>query len=85
LDEHQANEIKATAELLGEDVSAFMTAAAMEVVRRKAREREVFADIDAEISRLESGASGTASPPTADSAIDEQWDHFFRNDAEGVA
>lgn len=85
IDEHLAVEIKATAALLGEDVSSFMAAAAMEVVRRKARELEVFADIDAEISRRESGQLETVYPSAADAAIDEHWDDFFRDDAQGTA
>ncbi len=85
IDEQLAAEIKATAALLGEDVSSFMAAAAMEVVRRKAREREVFAEIDAEISRRESGRAESACPSVADATIDEHWDDFFRDDAQGAA
>ena len=53
--EHAAR-IKATAARLGEDVSAFMSRAAMEVVHREERKLDVFAEMDAEIAAAEAGA-----------------------------
>ncbi|MDH6115930.1 putative peroxiredoxin [Kitasatospora sp. GAS204A] len=78
MDDHVAEQIKRTAAQLGEDVSSFMTSAAMEVVRRKNREKEIFAEIDAAIAAMEA-AQPEPIPvdPELELEVHEQLNSFF--------
>lgn len=88
LDEEHAAQIKATAALLNEDVSAFMTKAALEAVRREQRKLEIFREIDEQIAAAESGrcpGDDAAAEPTADPQATAVWDDFFQARGRGVA
>ncbi|KQV24089.1 MULTISPECIES: hypothetical protein [unclassified Kitasatospora] len=88
LDEEHAAEIRTTAALLGEDVSAFMTKAALEAVRREQRKLEVFREIDSQIAAVEAGTAGTDEAMAGiatDPQVDAVWDDFFRTPGQGAA
>lgn len=88
LDEEHATKIRTTAALLGEDVSAFMTKAALEAVDREQRKLEVFREIDEQIAAVEAGSTTPDSEPTAplaDPEVDSFWDEFFKTPGQGAA
>ncbi|KJK55187.1 hypothetical protein [Saccharothrix sp. ST-888] len=87
-DEDHTAQIKATAARLGEDVSAFMTKAAMEAVRREQRKTEIFRDIDEQIAAVESGQGGETPTGTAsetDPQVTAEWDDFFGTTGRSAA
>ena len=72
LDIDQAERIRLAAEEGGQDVSAFVVAAALTEAVRRERIAASFADIDAAIAAAEAEAESLDWPPASDSPADEE-------------
>jgi hypothetical protein len=71
LDLDQAERIRSAAEEGGQDVSAFVVAAALTEAVRRERIAASFADIDAAIAAAEAEADSLDWPPTGDTPMEE--------------
>jgi hypothetical protein len=88
IDETHALRIRAAAAHAGQDVSAYMSSAALEAVERDERAREVFADVDARIAGAEAVGSLPWPPPASDGELGHEevaeiaadWRSFFGED-----
>lgn len=94
VDAEHAQRIKAAAARAGQDVSAYVSRAALERADHDDRVADIFADIDAQIAAVETAAaSESAPPPPADeelsaaerAAIAVRWDAFFNAARHGAA
>jgi hypothetical protein len=94
VDAEHAERIKAAAARAGQDVSAYMSRAALEAAAHDERIRDIFADVDARIELTEGAAvSERTPPPPADTslssaertAIAARWDAFFNTATHGAA
>lgn len=94
VDTEHAERIKAAAAHAGQDVSAYMSRAALEAAAHDERVRDIFADIDARIDVAENAAVGERTPPpptdatlssTERTAIASRWDAFFNTTTHGAA
>ena len=72
LDIDQAERIRLAAEEGGQDVSAFVVAAALTEAVRRERIAASFADIDAAIAAAEAEAESLDWPPASDAPADEE-------------
>jgi hypothetical protein len=93
VDPEDAARIREAAAQTGQDVSAYMSRAALDAAERDARTAAIFADIDARIASAESQDPGPWPPPPTDAglsaeehkAIRARWDAFFAEAGRGAA
>ena len=91
LDPDDAERIRAAAARADVDVSAYVSRAALDAVKRDERAADVFAELDARIDAMERAADEPPPPlvgelsPVERAAIKAQWDAFFRESGHGAA
>lgn len=94
VDAEHAERIKAAAARAGQDVSSYVSRAALTAAEHDERVADIFADIDARVEAVENAALGKPTPPPpADTgltaperaAIAARWDAFFNTAAHGAA